>query len=108
MRKTYRDMVECGCDSANTLAIIGGKWKILILYHLSMGTKRFNELGRLLPAVSAHTLSKDLLEMQEDGLIIKIKYDVIPPKTEYKLSEKGKELKTLLNEIKKFGGKYKA
>ncbi|MGM0168489.1 hypothetical protein IGI39_004244 [Enterococcus sp. AZ135] len=106
MRKTYEQMIACNCDSSNTLAVIGGKWKLLILHHLLKGTKRFNELSRLLTPVTPHTLSKDLKELIEDGLVEKKVYDQIPPKTEYCLTDKGRELEIILLEIKKFGQKY--
>ncbi|WP_429951679.1 winged helix-turn-helix transcriptional regulator [Enterococcus sp. AZ101] len=106
MRKTYEQMIKCNCDTANTLAIIGGKWKILILYHLSKSNKGFNELCRLLSSITPHTLSKDLKELIEDELVKKTILQDIPPKTSYTLTDKGRELETVLIEIKKFGHKY--
>ncbi|HCM90869.1 MULTISPECIES: helix-turn-helix domain-containing protein [Vagococcus] len=106
MRKTYEQMVECNCDTANTLAIIGGKWKILILYHLLQSDRGFNEMTRLLSGITPHTLSKDLKELIEDGMIKKTIIQNMPPKTSYSLTDKGKELETLLLEMKKFGNKY--
>ena len=108
MRKTYEQMVKCQCDAANTLAIIGGKWKILILHHLLESDKGFNELNRLLRGITPHTLSKDLKELIEDDLISKKVVSSSPLKTSYGLTEKGKELETMLIEIKKFGHKYPA
>lgn len=106
MRKTYEQMTECNCATANTLAIIGGKWKILILYYLLQKKRRFNELQRILKSITPHTLSKELKELEEDNLIHKEILQAIPPKTEYSLTEKGKELETILLEIHKFGKKH--
>ncbi|MEG0256363.1 MAG: helix-turn-helix domain-containing protein [Vagococcus sp.] len=106
MRKTYEQMARCQCDTANTLAVIGGKWKILILFHLLEKDRRFNELTRLLSGITAHTLSKDLKELAEDELIEKVIFGTIPPKTLYKLSPKGRELEAVLLGIKQFGHKY--
>ncbi len=106
LRKTYEQMVRCNCGTANTLAVIGGKWKIIIMYHLVDGKKRFNELVRILNSITPHTLSKDLKELEEDGLIEKHTYEVIPPKTEYSLTDKGRELQCILIAINNFGEKY--
>ncbi|ALS00221.1 cinnamoyl ester hydrolase [Enterococcus silesiacus] len=106
MRKTYEQMTKCNCATANTLAIIGGKWKILILYYLLESNRRFNELQRLLDSITPHTLSKELKELQEDGLVNKQVLQAIPPKTDYSLTKKGQELETVLLEIRKFGQKY--
>ncbi|MGG5317964.1 winged helix-turn-helix transcriptional regulator [Enterococcus sp. AZ072] len=106
MRKTYEQMIECNCDMANTLAIVSGKWKLLILYHLLNKEHRFNELHRLLNRITAHTLSKELKELIGDGLIEKTTYNIIPPKTIYNISDKGKELEIVLVEMKKFGHRH--
>ena len=106
MRKTYEQMLSCNCGTANTLAVIGGKWKIMIMYHLIDGKKRFNELIRILNSITPHTLSKDLKELEKDGLIQKHTYEIIPPKTEYSLTNKGRELECVLIAINKFGEKY--
>lgn len=106
LRKTYEQMVSCNCGTANTLALIGGKWKIMIMYHLIDGKKRFNELIRILNSITPHTLSKDLKELEKDGLIKKRTYEIIPPKTEYSLTDKGRELEAVLIAINNFGEKY--
>lgn len=106
LRKTYEQMVRCNCDTANTLAVIGGKWKILILYHISKESKGFNELRRLLDGITPHTLSKDLKELVEDGLVEKTIIQNIPPKTNYKLTDIGKELEPVLQQIKEFGHRH--
>lgn len=91
---------------ANTLAIVSGKWKLLILYRLLEKERRFNELNRLLNGITAHTLSKELKELIDDELIEKRVCNVLPPKTIYNLSSKGRELNIMLLEMKKFGHKY--
>jgi len=106
MRKTYQQMIKCHCDAANTLAIIGGKWKLLLLNHLLQDERGFNELSRLLKGITPHTLSKDLKELIEDGLVVKTILQEMPPKTSYALTDKGRELDLILTEIKKFGHKY--
>lgn len=106
MRKTFKQMALCNCATANTLALIGGKWKILILYHLLNHPLRFNELERKLGTITPHTLSKELKELQEDDLVNKEIFAVIPPKTVYSLTNKGSELEPVLREIHNLGKKY--
>ena len=106
LRKTYEQMVNCNCDTANALAVIGGKWKILMLYHISKDDKGFNELVRLLVGITPHTLSKDLRELIEDGLVEKTILQHIPPRTSYQLTDVGRELEPILLKIKEFGHRH--
>lgn len=76
-----------------TLSILGGKWKMIILY-LLYGHKvvRYNELKRLIGTITYKTLSIQLKELEKDGLVTRKEYPQIPPKVEYSLSEKGRSL----------------
>ncbi|WP_172195756.1 winged helix-turn-helix transcriptional regulator [Saccharibacillus qingshengii] len=85
-QKKYRVGVEV------TLDVIGGKWKSLILYHLVSGTKRFNELKRLIPEISHKMLTQQLRELERDGVLLRRDYEEVPPKVEYELSEYGSGL----------------
>ncbi len=88
-------MSECGLDVA--LAVIGGKWKMLSLYHVCHGTRRFGELRRLLPGISEKMLIQDLRQMQESGLLVRKDYKELPPKVEYSITPFGRALgKSLL------------
>lgn len=81
-----------------TLSLIGGKWKMLILYIIAdKQTIRYNELQRQIGKITYKTLSLQLKELQEDGLVRRKEYPQIPPKVEYSLSEKGKSLLTVLD-----------
>lgn len=106
MKKLYEQMVACNCYTANTMAVIGGKWKIMILNHLLEKDHRFNELQRELKGITAHTLSNSLKELEDDHLVIRTDYKTTPPKTSYAISEKGRELKPVLEGIQTFGKKY--
>ena len=106
MQKTLEQYIACNCATANTMAIIGGKWKILILDHLRDHPQGFNELQRSLIGITAHTLSKALKEMVEDNLISRYDFHTNPPKTEYSITTKGKELFPMLDVIQFFGKKY--
>ena len=87
-----------------TLSIIGGKWKLVILYWLvEKQTVRYNELQRLIGSISYKTLSLQLKELETDGLIIRTEYPQIPPKVEYSLSDKGISLFPLMEQLCKWG-----
>jgi DNA-binding HxlR family transcriptional regulator len=90
-----------------TLSIISGKWKMIILYWLVEAQPiRYNELQRLIGTISHKTLSVQLKELENDGLITREEYPQIPPKVEYSLSEKG-QLYPLMEAMCQWGEKYK-
>ena len=85
---------------AYTLSLISGKHKMVILYCLmEFETVRFNELKRYLKIISDKTLSTNLKELEADKLIVRTEYPQIPPKVEYTLSERGKSLMTVLDQL---------
>lgn len=89
-----------------TMSIISGKYKMIILYCLmEYQVVRFNELQRYLKKISDKTLSLNLKELERDGLINKVIYPQIPPKVEYSLSECGKSLMKVLDELCIWGEK---
>lgn len=86
---------------------IQGKWKILILYQIDENTViRFNELGRVIKGISNKTLTNQLRELEEAGLISRKVYATIPPKVEYRLTPKGKSVIPLLDHICQWGRLY--
>lgn len=86
-----------GCSVEAALHIMGGKWKGVILYHLLLdGTHRFNELQRRLTGVPPRLLIKQLRDLEEDGLVVRTVYAVVPPKVEYALSDEGRSLEPFL------------
>lgn len=95
------------CPVEYTASIIGNKWKIIILRDLLTGTKRYNELTRSVVGISAKVLTENLRDLEKDGIISRKVYPVVPPKVEYSLTEKGMELKGVLDLMKEFGLKYK-
>lgn len=83
-----------------TLSLISGKYKMIILYCLmEFETVRFNELKRYLKNISDKTLSANLKELEADKLIVRKEYPQIPPKVEYSLSERGKSLMNVLDQL---------
>lgn len=102
MRKTYTN-----CPVEYTASIIGNKWKIIILRDLLTGTKRYNELTRSVVGISAKVLTENLRDLERDGIVKRKVYPVVPPKVEYSLTDKGLELKDVLECMRLFGEKYK-
>lgn len=94
------------CPYVTAQKVVQGKWTILILHYLSEKPVRFNALLKILPAMTHATLSKQLKQLEEYGLIIRTEYPQIPPKVEYSLSPMGKEFIPTLNHIREFGLKY--
>lgn len=92
------------CSIEFTLNKVGGKWKLVILWHLAFdGTHRYNELRRLLPGITDKMLSQQLKELEQEALIERKQYNEIPPRVEYSISPKGESLKPLLEEMHKWG-----
>jgi DNA-binding HxlR family transcriptional regulator len=92
-----------------TLSIVGGKYKMIIMYWLSENkVMRFNELKRCIGSITFKTLSIMLKEMEADGIIIREEFPQVPPKVEYSLSERGLSLMPLLNMMCEWGEKNMA
>ena len=96
-------MFNCAVEAA--IEAIGGKWKGVILYHLE-STKRFNELNRLLPKITQRMLTKQLRELERDGIVKRTVYAEVPPRVEYDLTDFGRTLQPVLCELEKWGTQY--
>ncbi|MGG3608109.1 winged helix-turn-helix transcriptional regulator [Priestia megaterium] len=95
------------CEKELTLYVIGGKWKMLILWHLGKeGTKRFGELKALMSGITQRMLVNQLRELEEDLIVERKVYPVVPPKVEYSLTEQGKSLMPILDSMYKWGKNY--
>lgn len=97
------DKKQVSCPVENTLEAIAGRWKVLIIQQLLDGKKRFNQLQRELPGITHRTLTKQLREMEECGLITRKDYGEIPPRVEYALSPLGESLKPVLTAMHEWG-----
>lgn len=86
--------------------LIGWKWKLRILYHLSNGTKRFGELKKLLGSITEKTLTQQLRELEQDKLIIRTVYNEVPPRVEYSMAEYCTDLLPIFKEICIWSIKY--
>lgn len=99
MRK-QRHKAYTNCPVEAGLDIIGGKWKSIILFRVLEETRRFNEMRRLLPAITQRMLTTQLRELERDGLIARTIYPEIPPKVEYSITAFGKTLEPVLLALK--------
>lgn len=110
MAKDIRSRIEVdqiNCEKELTLALIGGKWKLIILWHLGIeGTKRFSELQKLIPHITQKILTNQLRELEEDQLVERTVYPVVPPKVEYKLTPYGESLVPILKLMYNWGKHY--
>jgi DNA-binding HxlR family transcriptional regulator len=86
-----------------TLDVIGGRWKVPILYHLFQRTMRFSELFRALKGITQKMLTQQLREMERDGIVQRTVYPQVPPKVEYRLTPRGQSLKPVVDAMCKWG-----
>src|SRR5437764_15222663 len=91
------------CPAEVTLMVIGGRWKVVILFHLFRGVKRFSELLRGLPGISQKMLTQQLREMERDGIVQRTVYPQVPPKVEYRLTPLGETLKPVITAMCQWG-----
>jgi DNA-binding HxlR family transcriptional regulator len=102
---TYRDKAyKCGIDL--TLAVVGGKWKASILWHLAQQTMRFSELQRQFTETTRKMLTQQLRELEADGLVHREVYPQVPPKVEYSLTVKGQSIFPILQQMCDWGKDY--
>ena len=104
MSKQRKDEYKCPLEV--TMEIIGGKYKGVIIGHLIDKTLRYNELQKLISHATPKMLIQQLKELEADGIIQRKLYPVVPPKTEYSLTERGKRLIPSIIELNKWGLDY--
>lgn len=90
------------CPVGKTLRVLGGKWRLRIINEIGADRKRFGELKRLIPDVSEKMLIQELKNLVQHGILVRKAYNEIPPRVEYFLSDKGKRVLPIIDEIKKF------
>ena len=105
--QTY-DRRFAACPVEVTLDLIDGKWKGVVLYHLGNGPLRFNELRRVTPNTTQRMLTKQLRELEADGLVIRTVYPEIPPRVDYRLSPRGETLQPIIAALKAWGTQHLA
>ncbi len=99
-------MNQAICPVETTLDLIGGKYKALILWHLAEKTLRFHELQKLIQSASPRVLTNQLRELEQQKLITRTVYPVVPPKVEYSLTELGRSLMPVLTTMRDWGAEY--
>ena len=86
-----------------TLTVLGGKWKILILWHLKEQARRFGALKRLMPEITEKMLIQQLRELEADGIVARMVYTEVPPKVEYSFTNYGRSLEPVLHALCDWG-----
>jgi len=94
---------HANCPVTATIALIGGRWKTIILYILSADKRRFGEIAARMPSISRKVLTEQLKELEADGLIHRKQYKEIPPRVEYSLTGLGRSLSPILNDMAAWG-----
>lgn len=101
-----RKVLLTQCPVTFTLEKIGGRWKPLLIWHLTDGKKRYNELRKSVPQISEKMLIQQLRDLEADGLVVRKAKEIVPPFVEYSLSKKGADLKALMDAMATWGMKY--
>lgn len=91
------------CPAETTLAVIGGRWKVIILYQLFQGVKRYSELQRAIKGITQKMLTQQLREMEHDGIVQRTVYPQVPPKVEYQLTPLGQTLQPVIEAMCQWG-----
>lgn len=97
---------HCNCPIEATLNVIGGKWKPMILCLLAGETLRYNKIQQLIPEISPKMLTKQLRELEDDGLVLRKMYPQIPPKVEYSITDFGRTVIPVLKTLLEWGSQY--
>jgi DNA-binding HxlR family transcriptional regulator len=95
------------CPVDATLKVLGGKWKILILFHLDGRPKRFSELRRSIPGITEKMLTQQLKELEKDGVVSRKVFPQVPPKVEYSITKYGKTLQPVISAMCAWGRRHK-
>jgi Predicted transcriptional regulators len=94
---------KTNCPVTATVELIGGRWKTLILYHLSFSKRRFGEIAVRIPNISRKVLTEQLKELEKDGLVLRKQFNEIPPRVEYSLTDLSKSLSRVFKEMETWG-----
>ena len=97
-------MTDCPMTAA--LNAVGGKWSLICLYFLDTGTRRFNELRRLVPEVSHKVLAETLRNLEQEGLIVRTVHSLAPSHVEYEISPHGESVRPLIHAVRSWGREH--
>ncbi|EYT81397.1 HxlR family transcriptional regulator [Streptomyces sp. Tu 6176] len=106
MRPRVDEMLDY-CTLEVAMTVCGGVWKLSILKYLFGGTLRFGELNRAMPDITPRMLTRQLRDLEEDGLVRRTVYQEIPPRVEYSLTEIGMSLRGLVTQLEEWGNYYR-
>lgn len=98
--------VPTECPLTAALNAIGGKWNLICLYWLDSGTRRFNELRRLMPDISHKVLTETLRDLEREGLVSRTIYAEVPPRVEYGISSHGESVRPLIEAVRVWGREH--
>jgi DNA-binding HxlR family transcriptional regulator len=94
------------CPVSATLKVIGGKWKLPLLWYLREGKKRYSELQRIIGGITPKMLAQQLRELEHDGIVLRTVFPVVPPRVEYSLTPYGRTLQPILAQMGDWGDKH--
>jgi len=100
-------LINDNCGMANTLRIMGGRWKPAILCRLMHGKMRYNELRKSIEGISERMLVAQLRELEQDGIIKRVVYPEVPPRVEYQTTELGQTMHNVLSAMSDWGNMYR-
>lgn len=103
---TYRTRLSCPIQQ--TIALIGDKWKIIVICTLKDGTKRFGELQRALDGITPKVLTRQLRDLERDGIVQRTIFPEVPPRVEYTLTPLGRSLFPILDQLHEWAAKNSA
>lgn len=104
--ETAADPTDPKCPVTRFLRVVGGKWKLLLVMHVSEGTNRFGQLQRAIPAISKQMLTTQLRELEADGIIHREVFAVVPPRVEYTLTDLGRSLLPVVGVVRDWGSTH--
>lgn len=94
---------EALCPMVKTMNVIGGKWKLLLIYYMNEGVSRFSEFRRAIPPITTKMLTQQLRELESDGVVNRKVFAVVPPRVEYSLTKKGRRLIPIIANLHDWG-----
>jgi DNA-binding HxlR family transcriptional regulator len=103
MARTMNQVHDQTCSVAATAELIAAKWTPLLLHDLSEGPRRFSQLEHACPGISPRTLSERLRVLEQEGIVLRHSYPESPPRVEYELTDKGRALLPIIDEMRRFG-----
>lgn len=106
MSSAQKKKSEIRCPVTYCMSVIGGKWKPIILFLISKDVNRFGVLQRRIDGISKQMLTKQLRELEADGILERVIYPEIPPRVEYFITKKGKSLFPIIKEMSEWGKQY--